>query len=326
MILSKTPLRISFFGGGSDLPEFYLKYRGIAVSTTIKKYIHVAVNKTERSVCRAVYSQLEEYDTVEKIQHNRIRETLKHFGIFSNIEIASFSEVSTKGTGLASSSAFTVGLLASICKVYGIEANNYDLAEKAYFIESKLCNEKCGKQDQYSCSFGGFNVIYFNSDNTVEVTPIPLSHYDLYNLEQNLYLVNTNLNRYAKDVLTDQYDNLKKNDETVFENTKKLVDLANTSINLLKNKKIDDFGALLHEGWLAKKSLSKNISNEKIDNLYEKGLTSGALGGKLLGAGAGGYLLFYVPEKNKVSFMEKMKEEKVEKVEFEKRGTREVEI
>ena len=293
MIISSTPLRISFFGGGSDIPQYYNKKPGMVISTSINKKIHIAFNRCEPKHIRAVYSEMEVVDHVDELKHDRIRETLKEFGLADSIEICSFSDVSTRGTGLGSSSAFTVGLINAM-KDYGpVIFNKKDLAEMACYIEMERCGEPIGKQDQYAAAYGGFNVIRFDSTG-VEVAPIGLGSSSLFSLNNNLLCYSTGLSRSASDILADQVNNI-TTDNRAFDTTSKMVDLAEQALVYLKKGKIDDFGALMHDAWTFKKTLSARISTPHIDEMYETARKAGALGGKILGAGGGGYMLLYVP-------------------------------
>jgi D-glycero-alpha-D-manno-heptose-7-phosphate kinase len=304
MIVTKTPLRISFFGGGSDIPQFYENYPGMVLSTTIDKHIYIAANICVAQHIKLVYSEMEYPKNIEDIKHNRIREILRYLGINSNIEIASFSDVPTKGTGLGSSSTFTVGILHALAKHLGFNFNKRDLAELACQIEIEMCNEPIGKQDQYAAVYGGLNIMKFNKNN-ITVTPLPIDTVTLNKLENNLFMYNTGINRQASSILSVQVNNLKTNIKTI-DDTCKMVELTEQSIKHLLDRKLDSFGSLLHESWLTKKKLSSNISNLSIDRIYDDALRAGAIGGKLLGAGGGGYMLFYVPEENHQTFLYKM--------------------
>lgn len=314
MIVSKTPLRISFFGGGSDLPQFYNKKPGFVLSTSIDRSIMIAANKCETDHVRLSYSTLEQVPLTEKLKHDRVRHVLKAFNIHSNMEITSFSDVPTKGTGLGSSSTFTVGLLKAILEMKGnVPYNKCDLAEMACQVEIEYCNEKIGKQDQYAAAYGGFNAIEFRNDG-VSVYPINVGAERLQLLNDNLLLFNTGIARKAADVLKTQVSGLEKQND-VFENTSIMVDMAKLALIKLQKGLGSDFGAMLHESWYLKKKLSPNMTNSSIDEMYEAGMKAGALGGKLLGAGGGGYMLFYVQPSNKhalVLSMEKMGKRKLD--------------
>jgi D-glycero-alpha-D-manno-heptose-7-phosphate kinase len=304
MIVTKTPLRISFFGGGSDIPQFYNDHPGLVISTAINKHIYIAANHCVANHIKLVYSEMEYPKNIADIKHDRIREVLRYMGIANNIEIASFSDVPTKGTGLGSSSTFTVGILAALAKEYGFPYNKRDLAELACHIEIDKCNEPIGKQDQYAAAYGGFNVIRFDKDK-VSVTPVPIGIEVLDKLQYNLFAYNTGINRQASSILSSQVDNLKSGGDTI-ENTKVMVDLAEEALGYLINSNLNSFGELLDKSWTYKKKLSENISNIHIDKMYETAMSGGALGGKLLGAGGGGYMLFYVPEEEHYTFTKKM--------------------
>ena len=294
MIISKTPLRMSFFGGGSDIPEYYKNHEGMVISTSIDKYINIAVNRGQLPHIRVVYSEVETETDVNNIKHDRVRELLKAFHIKSNIEICSFSDVSTKGTGLGSSSTFTVGLANALAHLHS-KMNKKELAELACNIEINACGEPIGKQDQYAAAYGGFNIIKFHGDN---VECIPFSTYGSVMipafLEKNFLCFGTKVTRKTSDILTKQVDNLKNGD--IIELTGKMVDIAEYALKRLLKHDVDGFGALLNDTWELKKQLAHGISNPYLDEMYELGIKTGALGGKLLGAGGGGYMLFYVPK------------------------------
>ena len=294
MIITKTPLRCSFFGGGSDIPQFYNKRPGLVVSTTINRYINVAANLCEPRHVRVVYSELEQTDSVENIKHTRAKAVLKKFGINTGIEIVSFSDITTKGSGLGSSSSYTVGLINALSNMTHHHITRNDLAKIACDIEIDVLGEPIGKQDQYAATFGGFNAIRFNS-NGVEVTSIPIDGTVLYDLNNSLMCFNTSITREASSILSQQVNNLVTN-TTAFEITSRLVDIAEDSLSYLKRGQLHNFGALLHDTWTEKKKLATGISNYHIDTMYETAYRAGALGGKLLGAGGGGYMLFYVPQ------------------------------
>jgi D-glycero-alpha-D-manno-heptose-7-phosphate kinase len=306
MIVTKTPLRLSFFGGGSDIPAFFEKSPGLVVSTSINKHIQIAINKCEPRHIKVIYSEFEQVNDVENVKHTRAKEILKHFNVKSNIEIVSFSDITTNGSGLGSSSSYTVGLINGIYNHLKYDYNKKDLAEMACDIEIEKCREPIGKQDQYAAAYGGFNAMHFYNDG-VEVIPLGMKTSNIKTLNENLLCYNTGITRKTSDILSNQVNMISTNSKT-FENTKIMVELAKQSIDYLKHNKIDDFGSLLHEGWILKRELAPNITNEHIDDMYETAMSAGALGGKLLGAGGGGYMLFYVPQKYQDSVKSKMKE------------------
>lgn len=319
MIISKTPLRISFFGGGSDLPQFYENNDGMVLSSTINSYIYLAVNRSVASHLRVIYSMLEETEKVDDIKHDRVRECLKYFEIPSNIEIASFSDVPVRGTGLGSSSTFTVGLVNALYRLTsGKNIEAAELAELASYIEITRCGEPIGKQDQFAAAFGGFNTIHFEGGK-VRVKHLDIDNITLLELNNNLLCFNTGIGRQASSVLSKQVENLK--DISFVERTKSLVEMAKQSVKFLQKKRLDDFGTLLDDAWQIKKTLSDNISNSDIDNMYRHAINNGALGGKLLGAGGGGYLLVYVPDKNRNRLLEAMKNYNRFNFKFTKQGS-----
>ena len=295
MIITKTPLRVSFFGGGSDIPQFYNNNRGLVISTTIDRPIYIAVNGTRTAHTKVVYSEIEIVDHSSQLKHDRVREILQYYGIDNHIEIASFSDIPTKGTGLGSSSTFTVGLLKAILEMSKTQYNNYELAELACHIEIEKCNQPIGKQDQYAAAFGGFNAITFEG-NDATVIPIKITTDTASRLNDNLICFNTGITRQASSILEDQVKGLK--DVVNVDNTAYMVDMAEDAFKFLIKGQLDDFGSLLGDSWDIKKKLSNNISNSTIDEMYGKAMKAGALGGKILGAGGGGYLLMYVPLKS----------------------------
>ena len=302
MIITKTPLRISFFGGGSDIPQFYNKKPGFVLSTSIDRSIQIAVNNCETDHVRLSYSVLEQVNLANQLKHDRVRNALLAFGIHSNIEITSFSDVPTKGTGLGSSSTFSVGLLKALLEMrWGKPYNKNDLAELACELEIERCGEQIGKQDQYAAAYGGFNAIEFDKSG-VEVRPVNIGAERLQLLNDNLFCFHTGISRKAGEVLKEQVKGLEKQ-TMVFENTSIMVDMARLALIKLQKGMDNDFGDMLHEAWFLKKKLSSSMSNPKIDEMYSYGIKSGALGGKLLGAGGGGYMLFYVPQKSQGEFL-----------------------
>ena len=293
LVTSKTPLRISLMGGGSDLPSFYMKEgEGRVISTTIDKYIYITAHKRYDDLIRASYSKTEVVEKLKDLEHNLIRETLLFLNISSGVEIVSISDVTAHGTGLGSSSAYTVGLLNALSERY----SKFNLANDACKIEIEKCREPIGKQDQFAAAFGGLNEIVFNSRETV-VKPINISKLNLQRLEKNLLLFDTGLKRDAGKILKqqdDKYRNTKWNSLNKTANLVKLVDYMKHALTT----DVDTVGEILHEGWNIKRGIVDSITNSRIDDLYKVGLKNGAEGGKLCGAGGGGFILFYVKEEN----------------------------
>lgn len=295
MIISKTPFRISFVGGGSDIASFYQQHGGAVVSTTINKYIYITVNKSFDDKIRIKYSRAEEVNQPSRLKHRRAGEILKLLGIDKSIEISSLADIPSKGTGLGSSSSFTVGLLHALYAYKEKYASPEKLASKACEIEIELLGEPIGKQDQYSAAFGGLNIIRFNPDESVNIDPIICKKKTISHLEENLILFYTGITRKASSILLNQKENLVNNKKKITimkEMVKNAIDLA---VELQKDN-VQAFGEILHHNWLLKKEMANGISNQKIDFWYDKAMRAGAKGGKLLGAGGGGFLLFYAPK------------------------------
>ena len=298
MIVSKTPLRISFFSGGSDMPAFYKEYPGAALSVTIDKFIYVMLHKTPHLGIKIMYDTIEEFPDVEQMQHAITRESLKHFGIEKEYTIASIADILAKGSGLGSSSAFTVGLanvLANQEQHVGLLSREY-LADVACKIEMDLCKYPVGKQDQYAAAYGGFNLFEFNADGSVGIEHLNFNPDHRDELQKRLLLVYSGRGRSANSILQKQQAAM--TDKVKFDLVKRSRDKAYVASRYLKQGQLDDFGALLHEAWMDKKEVATEITNDYFDDVYSRALTAGALGGKLLGAGGGGFFLFYVsPDK-----------------------------
>ncbi len=295
MIITRTPFRISFVGGGTDLPEFYRAEPGAVVSTAINKYMYVIVNKRFTDAIRvSYYAKTEIVDSVDEIKHPVVREALKLVGISKGIEIASVADVHA-GAGLGSSGSFAVGLLNALYAYQGILKSAEELAREACHIEIDILGEPIGKQDQYIAAYGGFRYIQFNPDETVFTEPIIWTKENKEDLRQNLLLLYTGDVREASSILREQRANTRQSDKMAC--LRKLRDMASELKERLNgNASAEIFGQTLHQGWLLKKQLASSISNAKIDECYEKALRAGALGGKISGAGGGGFLLLYCPQ------------------------------
>ena len=294
MIMSKTPLRICFFSGGSDLPAFYAREPGASLSATIDKSVHVCVHETSNIGIKIMYDTVEVVPEIDEMEHLITKETLKHFGLTKELTIASISDILSRGSGLGSSSSFTVGLIKAIAKMKNKKLNKTDLAELACEVEMNRCGYPVGKQDQYAAAYGGFNMFTFNCDGTVNAEP--LVDIDAPGLASNLLLVYSGRGRSANAILQKQQKAVGQIDK--FNLIKKGRDKAFEGRRYLKEGDHDSFGQLLHDAWMDKKSLVKEISETYFDDIYTKAYNAGSLGGKLLGAGGGGFFLFYVtPEK-----------------------------
>jgi D-glycero-alpha-D-manno-heptose-7-phosphate kinase len=292
MIITRTPLRISFAGGGSDLPAFYEQEQGAVVSTAIDKYIYITVNPKFDHKIRASYSVTEIVDTIDELKHELIREALHLLGIKEGIEITSISDIPSRGTGLGSSSSYTVGLLNALYAYRGHMAGAERLADEACHIEIERCRKPIGKQDQYIAAYGGLQYIRFNPDGSVFTDPVICSPTTRKRLQTRLLLLYTGLTRNADDILSEQTHETKSN-EAKRASLRYMVSLAHQLCEALSQDDIDAFGEILHAGWLEKRKLATNISNPHIDDWYERARAAGAIGGKLLGAGGGGFLLLY---------------------------------
>jgi len=294
MIISRTPLRVSFVGGGSDLPAFYHNEPGAVVSTAINKYIYINVNTKFDHQIRASYSETEIVNTVDALKHELIREGLKRVGISRSIEITSISDIPSYGSGMGSSSTYTVGLLNALYAYIGHHAGAERLAREACEIEIDLCGKPIGKQDQYAAAYGGLQYIQFNPDESVYVDPIICAPTTRARLEERLLLLYTGITRSANNVLAQQKANTEQNVEARAQ-LRAMTKMAHALRNSLSNNDLDCFGEILHESWMIKRSLAEKISTSQIDDWYARAQNAGAIGGKILGAGGGGFLLLYAP-------------------------------
>lgn len=320
MIITRTPFRVSFVGGGSDLPSFSQKYGGAVLSTTINKYMHVSLHPYfNRSMFSLKYSKNELVDSVHTINHPIIKETLKHLDIRSGIEVTTTADIPS-GTGLGSSSAFTVGLLNALYAYKSRLVTKEQLAREACMIEIDKVGSPIGKQDQYASSFGGLNTITFEKDGTVKVHPVVISSSTKKALEDNLLLFYTKSERDANDVLKEQSSLMEKDKKT--EVMRKMVDLVPELNDSLTKGDLSTFGELLHKNWMLKKSITSAISTLNIDKYYELGMNNGALGGKLLGAGGGGFLLFYCEQHKQERLRKALSDLSEMKFAFDNYGTK----
>jgi D-glycero-alpha-D-manno-heptose-7-phosphate kinase len=306
MIITKTPYRISFFGGGTDLNQWFKENGGAVISTSIDKYCYISCRFLPKFFAhkyRFVYSQIEDVIKIEDIKHPAIKGLLGHLNWDQGIELHHDGDLPAR-SGLGSSSSFTVGMLNALNALQGKHISKNDLAKQAIFIEQKVLNENVGCQDQIAAAYGGFNKIEFFSENSFKVSPIIIPEVRLNKLQDNLLLFFTGISRFASEIEKSKIVNFnsKKNELT------KMHEMVDVSIDILVNesKNIDDFGLLLNDGWNYKKSLSSLVSNNDVDEIYNLALKSGALGGKLLGAGGGGFILFYAPKENHKNIINKL--------------------
>ena len=320
MIISKTPLRISFFGGGTDIPFFSNKEFGCVLSATIDKYIYLITHKSFEDRNILVYSKREEVNNVDEIQNTRIREIMKKTGVTRQTEIHSLSEVPA-GTGLGSSSAFSVGLLNLLYTSKGEFVSKNQLAKEACEIEIDILKEPIGKQDQYATAFGGMNFIQFNTDGSVEIESIKITDETFKKINDRLIVFYLNKSRSASEILAEQGSNV-SSDEKRFEVMRKMKEITLNMKEDLNNNNIDYFGERLHQSWILKKSLAEGISNSEIDDIYERGLKAGASGGKVLGAGGGGFILFYCEPEKQEALKKELRELREFKIQIENEGTK----
>jgi D-glycero-alpha-D-manno-heptose-7-phosphate kinase len=283
---------MSFAGGGSDLPEFYREYGGAVISTSIKRYIYVTVNRKFDNGIRVAYSKTEEVDSVAQIEHRLVRAALKELRIPGGVEITTVADIPSRGTGLGSSSSFTVALLHALHAYCGRHASKNRLAEESCRLEIDVCGEPIGKQDQYAAAFGGLNLIEFNQDDTVVVSPIICERRTTKRLRDNLLLLYTGMTRSASDILREQTESVRSKPQTRI-TLQRMVELCYYLREEIQQNNLEAFGEILHEGWELKKTLSNGISSSAIDSWYSTARRNGAIGGKILGAGAGGFLLLY---------------------------------
>ncbi len=290
MIVVRSPFRISFVGGGSDLPAYYRRCAGGVVSTTMDKYMYIVIHPYFHSKIRVKYSRLEDVERVEDIQHPIVRECLTRQQIPKGMEIASFADVPA-GTGLGSSSTFTVGLLHALEAYSGRERAPAWLASAACDVEiNRLC-EPIGKQDQYAAAFGGLNYLRFNTDDSVDVEPIELGSDVLRRFEERLMMFYVGQERSAGSILAEQSGNM--GDPAKLWRVTEMVQLAAAFRRALEAGSLDECAELLHENWKLKRELADGVSSSQVDEIYARALSAGASGGKLLGAGTGGFLLLY---------------------------------
>jgi D-glycero-alpha-D-manno-heptose-7-phosphate kinase len=294
MIISKTPLRMSFVGGGSDLPSFYREFGGAVLSTAIDKHIYITVNKRFDDSYRISYSRTEEVPSIDEVQHPLARECLKLTACTDGIEVTSIADIPARGTGLGSSSSFVVGLLHALHAYAGRYVSAGQLAEEACRIEIEKCGEPIGKQDQYAAAFGGLNVIRFHPDDHVDVEPVICRPGVLAELQSQFLTFYTGATRSASALLAKQSQDVAADQEKQ-RCLKRMVALVDDTRHALQAGKLEEFGALLDENWRLKASLTSGISNEQVDRWYRLAREAGAWGGKLLGAGEGGFLLVQAP-------------------------------
>ncbi|MDC0059711.1 hypothetical protein OAJ18_01680 [Pelagibacteraceae bacterium] len=306
MIITKTPYRISFFGGGSDYPLWYQENGGEVLSTTIDKYIYLSCRNLPpffNHKHRIVWSKVELVKNIKEIQHKAVKYMLNHYKIKNGLEIHYDGDLPAR-SGMGSSSCFVVGLINTMNALKKIKLNKKELAFKSINFEQKILRETVGSQDQIAAVYGGFNKIKFYPNGNFKVFPIKIGQKKINKLNQNLVLLYTGVKRTAHHIANTYVKKLNKEKKNEI---LKILELTKEAENILRKDNFDDFGRLLHESWLTKRNLSKKMTSSSIDDIYNFALKKGALGGKLLGAGGGGFFLLYVPYKKQKNFMKNFK-------------------
>ncbi len=300
MIIVRSPLRISLGGGGTDLPSYYLKHEGFLIAAAIDKYVYITAQRTFRNDCLLRYSQIERVNPGEEIQHPIIRESFKVVGVEPRFtEITSMADIPA-GTGLGSSGSFTTALLMALYALDHRFIHPRDLAEQACHIEIDKLGEPIGKQDQYIAAFGGITCFTFRQDGSVDAAPLALSEGIRTALEDNLLLFFSGFSRLASSILRDQDTRTKGNEREMVDNMHYVKEIGLRSKAALEAGDLTGFGRLLHEHWENKRKRSLSMTNEKIDHWYNVAMANGAIGGKLIGAGGGGFLMFYTEDKTRL--------------------------
>ncbi|MFN0065287.1 MAG: hypothetical protein ACKVOH_03505 [Chlamydiales bacterium] len=298
LIISRTPVRISFFGGGTDYPAFYREHGGAVLGTTIDQYTYISVKTFKSSFfdhnIRIAYSKTELVKAIDEIQHPSVREVLRHHRIPGNLDIHIFSDLPAR-SGLGSSSSFTVGFLNALFALQGKRKSKQFLAEEACYIEQKMIQENVGSQDQFHAAYGVFNIFEFSKE-LVRMRPLIISHERKQLLEDHLLVYFTGMTRFASQIVKEQMNNtaMGKNDVYLEKMFQMVFQAEEILLSSPKERMVKEFGELLHESWQLKKQLSSQVSNTGIDAAYSRALQAGAYGGKLCGAGSGGFLLFFV--------------------------------
>jgi len=308
MIISRTPFRISFFGGGTDYPVWYKEHGGAVLATSIDKYSYITCRYLPpffEHKHRILYSKMEQTQTIPEIQHPSVRETLKFMDIDRGLEIHHDADLPAR-SGLGSSSSFTVGLLNALYAMEGKMVTKRQLALDAIHVEQDLINENVGSQDQTSAAFGGFNKIEFGGDREIQVQPITIGAKKSQDLQDHLMLFFTGFSRIASEIAGEQ---IKKTPDKTAE-LNRMREIVDEAIDILNSSDSDitDFGRLLHESWMIKRSLTDKITTSQVNKIYETAMQAGALGGKLLGAGGGGFILFFVEPEFQPMVKEKLKD------------------
>jgi D-glycero-alpha-D-manno-heptose-7-phosphate kinase len=321
MIISKTPCRLSFAGGGSDIESYYREHGGAVVSVTIDKYVYLTLQTKFDHHIRIGYSRTEEVERVSEIRHPIVRHCLEMMGPRQGIEITSHADIPSKGSGLGSSSSFTVGLLNGLYAYQGRHVSPQVLAEQACHVEIDLCGDPIGKQDQFAAAFGDLRMYHFHPDGSVKVEPLICRTETLDELQRNLLMFYTGITRSAAEILKEQTQVLGEQ-RAAIEKMQRMVEYAHALRHELENGNPDGVGEILHESWLLKRGLTDGISNAAIDGWYEAARKAGALGGKILGAGGGGFLLLYVRREQQAAVKQALGQLRQVPFSFEREGSK----
>ena len=299
MIITRTPFRVSLGGGGTDLPAYYSQHGGFVFSYSLDKYMYIQLTQPiVDDLVRVKYSESETTESVSQIKHALARETLRRSGIDKAISVGSVADIPA-GTGLASSAAYGVGLIKAIDQMKGTSRSIADIAEEAIDIEMNTLERPIGKQDQYMVAFGGLTVMEIARDGRVRVRPAKVSADVADELESNLLLFFTGVSRGAEQILQEQSNSIAKKSAPVVDSMHFIKDLGYRILDSVEHGNVDDVGRMMHEHWEYKKRISTSMTNPNFEKIYQVGREAGALGGKIVGAGGGGFFLFYVPEKHR---------------------------
>lgn len=323
MIITRTPVRVSFLGGGTDYPAYFRQHGGATLVTTIDKYTYVTVNPLTEFFDHRIgvyYSRVERVNNLDEIQHPSVRECLRFLGIERGVEIHIVSDLPAR-TGLGSSSSFTVGLLKSLCAFKGQMVSAEQVAAEAVYVEQEMIKEHVGCQDQYACAYGGMLHLQFSRQGDIGVTPVILSQERVRRLAQRLMLFYTGLRRMAHEILEEQLERTQAGE--IDEELAGLGALVNQGLDILINSTdLTEFGNLLHKGWMLKRHCSNKVTNPRIDELYKRARGAGAIGGKLLGAGGGGFLLLFVEPENQLQVRQALSDLREVKFDFDNTGSK----
>lgn len=318
MIISRTPLRITFLGGGTDLKDFFQHEYGCVINSAISKYIYIAIHKNFDDSILIKYSKTEHVNSVDEVEHPLFREAMKLTGVTKGVEVASLADIPSRGSGLGSSSSFLVGLLHALWAYKGEHKSPKELAEAACHIERGILKEHGGFQDQYIAAFGGLQFMQFNPDGSTYVDPIITPNHHKQGLEKRLLVFFTGITRNSHDIQKEAHKDKDKNKEVL----QKMKNLAMNLKEELQKGNLDAVGEFLHQGWELKRGMSSVISNDAINQYYEKARAAGAMGGKLMGAGGGGFLLFYAHEDKHDAIRQALSDLQEMKIGFEPQGSK----